>query len=141
MSAASDTLEQDIRTHMFRTGSWTKPTVLAFALGTSAPNDATTGAWANEVANSGSYARVDRPPLDANWTAPDNTGGLTDNAADITFATATGSWGTVSHFIIASSTTHNGGSSYIHGALTASKTVGSGDVFKFATGAMDITIA
>lgn len=141
MSAASNALEDEIIKHIFRTGSFTKPTVLGVALGTVVPTDATTGVWADEVPNAGSYARVDRPPLDANWDATSGTDGHTSNTAVITFPTATGSWGTVTHFIIASSATWNAGTSYIHGALSASKVIGSGDVFQFAAGALDVNFA
>src|SRR3972149_4252036 len=93
MSAMSDYLEGQIRAHIFRTASFTKPTVLAVALYTAAPGDAGGG---TEVSG-GSYARVQRDPLDANWTAASATDGLTGNAADITFPTPTANWGTVTH--------------------------------------------
>src|SRR3990167_4285513 len=94
MSAASDYLEDKIRTHIYRTGSFTKPTVLGHALYTAAPGEAGGG---TEVTG-GSYARVDRPPLDANWTAASATDGLTDNAADIVFPAPTANWGQITHF-------------------------------------------
>ncbi len=141
MSAASDYLEGQIRAHIFRTASFTKPTVLAIALCTAAPTDASTGATIAEVPNSNAYARVSRNPLDANWTAASSTDGLTDNAADITFPTATGSWGTITHFAILDSATHGAGNVLVWGALTASKTVGNGDVFKFNAGDLDVTVA
>lgn len=137
----SDYLEGQIRAHIFRTASFTKPTVLRVALATAATTDAQTGATITEVTNANAYARTGPDPLDANWSAPDSTGGLTDNVAAITFPTATGSWGTVSHIAIVDSATFGAGNSLLHGALTASKTVGSGDVFQFAAGALDVTFA
>lgn len=141
MSALSDFLEVELRKHIFRTGSYTKPTVLRVALATGATTDAQTGATITEVANASAYARTGPDPLDANWTGASATDGLTDNAAAITFPTATGSWGTVSHIAIVDSATHGAGNSLLHGALTASKTVGNGDVFQFNTGALDVTFA
>lgn len=141
MSAMSDYLEGQVRAHIFRTASFTKPTTLRVALATGATTDAQTGATITEVANSGSYARTGPDPLDANWTGASATDGLTDNAAAITFPTATGSWGTVTHIAICDSATWGAGNSLLHGALTASKTVGSGDVFQFAIGALDVTFA
>ena len=135
MAAMSDYLEVEIRKHLFRTGSFTKPAALYVALFTAAPSDAGGG---TEVTG-GSYARVQRDPLDANWTAPDGTGGLTDNAAVITFPTATGSWGTVTHFAIFDAAT--AGNMLLHGALTVSKTVTSGDTFSFPVGNLDVTFA
>lgn len=135
MASMSDYLEVELRKHIFRTGSFTKPTALYIALFTAAPSDSGGG---TEVSG-GSYARVNVAPLDANWSAPDSTGGLTDNVAAITFTTATGSWGTVTHLGIFDAS--SGGNLLFHGALTASKTVGSGDTFSIAIGALDVTFA
>ena len=136
MSAMSDYLEVELRKHLFRTGSFTKPSALWIGLYTAAPTDAGGG---TEVTG-GSYARVQRDPLDANWTAASSTDGLTDNAAAITFPTPSANWGTITHFgIFDASTT---GNLLIWGALTTSKTVNNGDPApSFAIGALDITFA
>src|SRR5678816_4292078 len=111
MANMSDYLEVQLRAHLFRTASFTKPTVLGVALFTAAPSDSGGG---TEVTG-GSYARVNVPPLDANWSAPDSTGGLTDNVAAITFATASASWGVITHFAIFDAST--AGNMLIWGAL------------------------
>jgi hypothetical protein len=141
MSAASDYLEVQIRAHIFRTATFTKPTTLRVALATASTTDAQTGATITEVTNANSYARTGPDPLDANWTAASTTDGLTDNAAAITFPTATGSWGTVTDIAIVDSASHGAGNSLVHGALDASKAVGNGDVFQFAIGALNVTVA
>ena len=141
MSAMSDYLEGQLRAHVFRTNSYTKPTTLRVALATAATTDAQTGATLTEVANSNAYARTGPNPLDANWTAASSTDGLTDNAAAITFPTATGSWGTVTHCMIVDSATHGAGNSIVHGSLSASKAVAINDIFEFAAGALDVTFA
>lgn len=135
MSAMTDFLEGELIKHVFRTGSYTKPTVLAIALYTAAPGEAGGG---TEVTG-GSYARVQRDPLDANWAAPSAGDGLTDNVADLTFPVATASWGTVTHTAVLDATT--AGNMLLYGALTASKVVGNGDTFKFAIGDFDVTFA
>ena len=136
MSKMSDFLEVELRKHIFRTGSFTKPAALFVSLHTADPTDAGTGA---EVAG-GSYARVQREPLDANWSAPDGVGGLTDNVAVITFPAPTANWGVVTHFAIWSALTL--GNMLIHGALTTPKTINSGDAApSFAIGALDVTFA
>lgn len=140
MSAMSDFLEGEIIKHIFRTGSFTKPSVLAICLCTSATADANTGATIPEVANSNGYARQTLNPLDANWTAP-GAAGLTDNASAITFPTASGSWGTITHIAFCDSATYGAGNMLLHGALTVSKTVGNGDTFKFQIGDLDVTMA
>ena len=135
MSAASDYLENQLILHLFRTGSFTKPTVLGVALFTAAPSDSGGG---TEVTG-GSYARVNVPPLDANWAATSGTNGTTSNVAAINFGTASASWGTVTHYGIFDAT--SGGNLLVHGALTASKTVGSGDAFQISAGGLVITVA
>ena len=141
MSQMSDYLEGQIRAHIFRTASFTKPTVLAIALCTAAPTDASTGATITEVANANGYARQTLNPLDANWTAASSTDGLTDNASAITFPVATGAWGTVTHVAICDSATWGAGNMFLYGTLAVSKVVGSGDTFKFNIGDLDITFA
>lgn len=136
MSAMSDYLEVELRKHIFRTGSFTKPTGLYIALLTAAPSDAGGG---TEVTG-GSYARVNLAPGDANWTAPDSTGGLTDNAVAITFPTPTANWGSITHFAIFDAA--SAGNMLFWGALTTPKTVNNGDPApSFPVGALDITFA
>lgn len=126
----------ELRKHVFRTGSYTKPTVLAVALYTAAPGETGGG---TEVTG-GSYARVQRDPLDANWTAVSATDGLTDNAADLTYPAPTANWGVVTHFAILDAT--SAGNMLIYGALTTSKTINNGDPApKFVAGALDVTFA
>lgn len=136
MAAASDYLEGQIRAHLLRTASWTKPTVQAVALYTAAPGEAGGG---TEVTG-GSYARVQRDPLDANWTAVSATDGLSDNAAALTFPAPTANWGVVTHHALLDATT--AGNFEVYGALTTPKTVNSGDAApNFPIGTYDITVA
>lgn len=136
MSAMTDYLEGQLRAHVFRTNSFTKPSVLAIALYTAAPGETGGG---TEVSG-GSYARVQRDPLDANWTAASATDGLTDNAAALTFPAPTANWGVVTHFAILDAT--SSGNMLIYGALSQSKTINNGDPApSFAVGALDITFA
>ena len=134
MAAMSDYLEAQILNLIFRTQVAWKPPAVYIALFTAAPSDSGGGP---EVSG-GSYARVQVTQADAQWNAP-TTGGLTDNVNEITFTTATGSWGTVTHVGIFDAV--SAGNLLFHGALTASKTVGNGDTFKFAAGDLDVTLA
>ena len=136
MAAFSDFLEVELVKHIFRTGSYTKPTVLGVALFTAAPSDSGGG---TEVTG-GSYARIDVPPLDANWDATSGTDGLTANTSVITFPSPTANWGVITHFGIFDALTT--GNLLYHGALTASKTVNSGDPAPtFPAGSLTITLA
>ena len=132
MSQANDALEVELRKHLFLTASFTKPTTIDIGLYTAAPGEAGGG---TEVTG-GSYARVARNPLDANWTSVSATTGLTDNAAVITFPTPTANWGLITHFQLIFNT------GAIYGTLTASKTVNNGDAApSFAAAALSVTVA
>jgi hypothetical protein len=138
MAAMSDYLEQQLRTHIFRTGSFTKPSGLFVALCTAATSDSSTGSTITEPSGNG-YSRQALAPSDSNWTAASSTDGLTDNASALTWTASGGNWGTITHVAICDAST--AGSVLFHGALTASKTVNDGDSFQFAIGALDITFA
>lgn len=136
MANMSDYLEQELRKHIFRTGSFTKPSALYVALFTVTPSDSGGG---TEVTG-GSYARVQRDPSDSNWTGASSTDGLTDNAAAITFPAPTANWGTVVAFGIFDASTS--GNLLVWGPITPNKTINNGDPAPaFATGALDITFA
>jgi hypothetical protein len=91
------------------------------SLHTADPTDAGTG---TEVAG-GSYVRVQMDPGDANWTAPDATGGVTRNALPIQFPAPTAAWGLIQYFGVWDQQT--GGRFIMGGALTNPKSVNNAD--------------
>lgn len=119
--------------HLFRSGTWTKPTTLYVALLT-AVTDAEAGTM-TEVNTAGTaYARVSVPCADANWTAPVGGSRQFSNANAITFPTPTASWGTVTHFALFDAAAS--GNPLIVAPLTASRAIANGDtapVFAAAT--------
>ena len=134
MSQMSDYLEGQIRAHIFRTATFTKPTGLTVHLYTAAPGETGGG---TEVSG-GSYAAQSLNPLDANWTAASATDGLTDNASAITFPSPTANWGVVTHVAIKDQAANF----LLYGALAQSKTVNNGDAApNFPIGALDVTFA
>ena len=137
MSNASDYLEVQLRAHVFRTASFAKPSALYVSLHTADPAD--TGAGA-EVTG-GSYARVQRNPLDANCTAASGTDGATTNAAVITVPAPTANWGTITHFGIWDASTS--GNLLVYGAMTGGPyVINSGaPAPEFAIGALQVTFA
>lgn len=144
MSAMSDYLENKLVDHIFRNTQFTMPSTIYIALFTGAPSDSGGG---TEVSGTG-YTRVQVGPSTSTWMgthgttsgASSGTGGLTDNAAQITFPSPTSSWGSITHFGIFDATTS--GNLLFHGALTTPKTVNGGDPAPyFATGALDVTFA
>lgn len=133
-AALGDYAEQEIMEHFFKnTAIFASPASLDVHLYTAATSDANSSG--TEVSG-GSYAA--KNVAAAGWDAPGATGGATANSADVDFGTATANWGTISHVSIEVVATAN---RLFHGALTASKTVNSGDSFRFATGALQCSIS
>jgi hypothetical protein len=130
MGSFSDYWENEILDHIFGKGSYTPPTIY-IGLSTADPLD--NGSGLAEPTGNG-YARVQTTAADWNAAA----GGALDNVNDITFPQATGSWGTITHFALFD--TASGGNTLAHGALSASKTIGSGDTAKFAAGDLDVSL-
>lgn len=138
MSQMSDYLEGQIRAHIFRSATFTKPTALYIALCTAAPTDASTGSTIVEP-GTGGYARQQLDPNDSNWTAASGTDGLTDNASAISWTAGSGGFGTLTHVAICSAS--SAGNMYLYGSLDAPRVVSENDVFNFPIGALNITFA
>lgn len=128
MSAMSDYLENEILDHILGTGAYTMPTTVYVGLSTGSFNDDNSG---TELTGN-NYSRQS-----ISFGAASS--GTASNDAAVEFSAATGSWGTVSHFGIFDAA--SAGNLLIHGALTASKVIETGDILKIAIGDMDITAA
>ena len=124
----SNYLENALINVTLRATSYTAPTTVYVSLWTSNPNDDASG---TEVTG-GSYARTA-----VTFAAPSN--GVTTNNADVTFPTATASWGTVGWIGINDALTT--GNLLYHTPLDTSKTIDSGDIFKISTGNLSVTLA
>lgn len=109
--------------------SATRPTAWYVALYTVAPGEAGGG---TEVSG-GSYART-AVTFTVSGTAPTTA----SNSAAVEFPTATGSWGTIVAAGIFDASTS--GNLLAYADLTTSKTVDSGDVLRFNTGEIDVTL-
>lgn len=66
------------------------------------------------------------------------TGAASTNGSAIEFPAAGSSWGTVTHVAVLDALTS--GNMLASAALTASKTIGTGDVFRIPAGDLDITL-
>ena len=131
MAGFSYYLENKVLLHVFGGTSYTAPGTLYVALFTSAPSDTGGGT----ECSGGSYARKSMAAMTVSGTSPTTA----TNGAAVEFATATGSWGTVTHVGVFDASTS--GNLLGWAALSASKTVSSGDVFRFDAGDLDITLA
>lgn len=129
MSAMSDYLEDAFLDHFLGTSSTSAPSAVYLGLHTADPTDAGTGA---EVSGNG-YARKA-------ITFGASSSGTASNSAAVEFAAASGgNWGTITHIGIYDALT--AGNLLFHSALTTSKTISDGDIFKVAASGIDITAA
>lgn len=125
----SDYLELKLLDHVTNKAAYTAAATLYVALFTAAPSDA---AGSGTEVSGGSYARTSSP------FATSAASGSIANSGAVTFPTASGSWGTVTHFALFDAST--AGNMLMSAALTTSKTIGSGDIASFATGQLAITL-
>jgi len=128
MAEFSNYLENALINAVLRNTTYTSPATVYVSLYTSDPTDADSG---TEVSG-GSYARTA-----VTMGAPSD--GVSTNSADVTFPTATASWGTVTHIGIHDASTS--GNLLFHTPLDTSKTIDSGDIFKITTGNLSVTLA
>ena len=130
MAEFSNYLENALIDAVLRNTTYTSPATVYVSLYTSNPTDADSG---TEVSTSGTaYARQA-----VTFGAPSN--GVSTNSADVTFPTATASFGTVTHIGIHDASTS--GNLLFHTPLDTSKTIDSGDIFKITTGNLSVTLA
>lgn len=130
MGGFADYWEDEILDHVFGKGSYAPPTIYV-GLSTADPLDDASGL---AEPNGNGYARAQTSASD--WNAA--SGGSLDNASDITFAQATGNWGTITHFALFDAAT--GGNMLAHGALSQSKAIGSSDIARFQAGDLDVSL-
>jgi hypothetical protein len=128
MSEFSNFLENALINATLRATTYTSPATVYVSLWTSDPTDAGSG---TEVSG-GSYARTA-----VTFGAPSN--GTSLNSADVTFPTATASWGTVGWIGINDAL--SSGNLLYHTALDLAKTIDSGDIFKIATGNLSVQLS
>jgi hypothetical protein len=127
----TNTYENNALNTLIRGSAWSNvPTHIALL--TADPTD--TGSLASEVSG-GSYARYAIGTAATFWSAA--SGGSTSNAATVEFVTATGTWGTVTHFALCDAS--SGGNVIAKGALGTGKLIESGDIARFAAGALVVT--
>jgi hypothetical protein len=97
MSSMQNYLKAQLHDHVFRTGSFTKPSGLYLALFTVKPGK--DGAGGTEVSG-GNYSRISCGPLDANWSAPDSAG-ESANLVKFEFPEPDADWGLLTSWGIA----------------------------------------
>ena len=131
MANASNFLRTQIGTEFLNIGAATLPTVLYVALFT----DSVTAAGVGTEVSGGSYARKQ---ISASSFTDDGVGGFTLNAA-LEFVTASASWGTIVSMGIYDASTL--GNLIVFDDLAATKTIASGDAFRFNSGSIVVNIS
>lgn len=129
----SDYLEKKILDHLFGKASYTAPTIYV-ALSTADPGDDASGI-AEPSGNN--YSRVQTAAGD--WNSATSGAGTLTNANAVTFAQASGSWGTITHIALYDAATS--GNLLASRALGTSKTIGSNDTLSFAAGQITTSLA
>lgn len=124
----SNYLETEILDHVFGGAAYTAPGTLYLALHTANPDEDGSG---TEVSTSGTaYARA--------TVAFTTSGSTTSNTAAVEYSTATANFGTVTHVGVWDAST--AGNLLAYAALSSSKTIETGDVFRVPAGDLDISL-
>jgi hypothetical protein len=124
--AFTNYLETKLLAHTFSNTAFTTPGTVYVALYTVAPTDSSAG---TEVSG-GSYARQS--------SAFTTSGNTASNTSAIEYPTATAGYGTVVAVAVLDSL--SGGNMLAYAALSANKTIATGDVFRIPAGDLDITL-
>lgn len=122
----SNYLENKLLAHAFSGTAYTAPTTMYLALFTSNPDEDGSG---TEVSGGGYVRKA---------VAFTTTGSTASNSAAVEYPTATANYGTVTHVGVYDAST--GGNLMAYAALTSSKTIETGDVFRIPTGDLDISL-
>lgn len=122
--------ENAVLGHVFGSTTMTKPT-LYVGLFTAAPGEAGGG---TELSTAGTAYARQTAAFTVSGTAPTQA----TNTAAIEWAAATSAWGTVTHVAVFDAA--SGGNMLAFAALTASKTIASGDVFRIPASNLTITL-
>lgn len=130
MAAFSDYLENELLDHVLSNAAFTSPTTVYVALftDTATANELEAGTLTNEVSG-GSYARQSAAFDVA-------ASGATQNSASISFTDMPA----VTVAFVAIMDANTAGNVLFHGALSANKTLNSGDTFTIATGDLDVSL-
>lgn len=129
MAGFTNYAENLVLTWTFTTSSATRPTSWYVALYTVAPTESGGGTECSGT----SYARQS-----ATFTVTGTAPTTASNSAAIEFPTAGGSWGTIVAAAILDAS--SSGNMIAFADLTTSKTIDTGDVLRFNTGALTITL-
>ena len=133
MGTLSDFAENAVVKHLTREAAYSPAATVYLALCTADPTDAATGASMSEVADSNNYSRT------AITFGAASSRRVTQSGT-VTFAQASGSWGTVTHWAVVTSGTYGAGDVLASGALAVEKSVVNGNTPSVASGEVWVEI-
>lgn len=128
----SNYLALELLDHVFGNGSYTAPTTIYVALSTATIDDTTTGTTITEPSNN--YSRVSASS--SNWGTASS--GALDNTSALTFATPSGSWGSITYGALIDAATL--GQILFYSTATPNQTPDNGDTVEYAIGAWDVSM-
>jgi hypothetical protein len=128
MSAMSNYLELEVLDHILSVGAYSMPADIYLGLSVASMAEDASG---TELSGN-AYARQA-------ITFAAASGGSSASNATVTFPTATGSWGTVAYWSIWDAA--SSGNMMLHGAFSASKVIGTGDILRVNSGDVTVTAA
>lgn len=143
MPQFSNYAESGILNFLFRanTNTFAAPSNVSIALCSNLPSETQGGNNIPELANAGSYARVNLgAPSNADWSEVSQvaeSGNIT-NSADAVFGPATADWGMASAIAIVDNATYGAGNLLMYGYLTTPRDIRSGDTFTISAGNLAI---
>jgi hypothetical protein len=108
------------------------PKTYYIGLSTSTPT--ISGSGVTEPSTTNGYARLKLSSLGT------PTDGVVTNSSDINFAESTGSWGTITHFVIYDSATVGSGNLLMYGELTTSRTVETATIMTIKAGYLQLYV-
>lgn len=124
-------LANELLDHVLSAAAYTAPATVYMALCTASVAASDTGSTITEVAGGVNYSRLAITNNATNF--PASSGGSKSNGATWTFATPSGSWGTITHWALCDAS--SAGNVLFFGALGASAAPGNGDTVRFQTSA------
>lgn len=127
-------MDNAILNEFFGGTNYVPPANLFVALSKTAPTKG--GTNVTEPVGS-AYTRVQLTNNATNFPGASNS--TKSNGTIIAFPEATGDWGTITHYVVYDAVT--GGNALAFGALTASKTIESGDTPSFSIGSLSISLS
>jgi len=137
MSAMSNYLEKALNDHVLGNTAYSASATVHFALFT-AVTDGDAGTVTEVSTSATGYARASVTNNTTNFPGATSGTGSKSNGTQITFPTATGAWGTVTHWGIY--TAASGGTNLLYwGELTAARSIVTGDTPRFNAGDFTIT--